>query len=57
MAPRWKEKPSPAAIPSIRTLPASREPPAYGLPLRIQIEAPDVPAAVQGPSPAIKKGR
>lgn len=56
-APRWKEKPSPPAIPLLETLPASKDRPAYDLPLQIRIEAPDVPAAIQGPSPEIKKGR
>jgi hypothetical protein len=41
----------------LETLPASKDRPAYDLPLQIRIEAPDVPAAIQGPSPEIKKGR
>jgi hypothetical protein len=30
--------------------------PAYGLPLDIQIEVPDVPQAIRGPSPPIPEG-
>ena len=46
------EMPIPSAEKATPALPQ----PAYGLPLDIQIEVPEVPQAIRGPSPPIPEG-
>jgi hypothetical protein len=43
-------------IPSAEKPAAGPPQPAYGLPLSIQIEVPEVPQAIRGPSPPIPEG-
>jgi hypothetical protein len=63
-APQWN-RPPPSAPPretlkkpgkpfSARDLPASKDKPAYGLPLKIEIKAPEVPPEIRGPTPETK---
>ena len=46
---------SPQAGRSLREMPASDVKSAYGLPLDITIEAPEVPPRIKGPTPDVKK--
>jgi len=56
--PEAKPKPASGAaeapLPHISRFPASKDPPAYGLPLEIKVEAPEVPEEIRGPTAAAK---
>jgi peroxidase len=61
-APQWKppvkpepppaaEKPKPKPPPLSALVPASKDPPLYGLPLEYRLQAPEVPLEIAEPSP------